>query len=73
MRPGDLSSGPARLHLALKNLTLKWEETRELWNDSASRAFEENHLAPIAPQVGSTLETIARLAEMLDRAGRECS
>ena len=72
MRIGDLNSGSARLHVALKNLLLRWEQTKEVWTDQTSRTFEEEHLVPIEPQVKTTLETIGRLAEVLDKAQREC-
>ena len=73
MQIGDLQSGSARLHLALKTLRLRWEETKEQWGDKTRVAFEENHLAEIDAVIGSTLEAVGRMGEMLGRAQRDCS
>lgn len=70
---GDLVTGAAKLSDALKNLHIHWEETKEQWQDAACRRFEEEHLAPLEPQVHLTLDAIARLADVLERAQRECS
>jgi hypothetical protein len=70
---GDLVTGAAKLSDAIKNLQMHWEETKEQWQDAACRRFEEEHLAPLEPQVHLTLDAIARLADVLERAQRECS
>ena len=48
MRPGDLTTGAARLHLAWKTLMAHWDQTRPEWNDSVSREFEEQYLAALS-------------------------
>jgi hypothetical protein len=73
MIAGDLVSGSGKLAESLKNLQLQWEEAKEVWRDSAARKFEENHLAPLQPYVRLTLDAISRLAEVLERAQRECT
>ena len=70
---GDLVTGAAKLADALKNLHMHWEDTKEQWQDAACRRFEEEHLAPLEPQVHLTLDAITRLADVLERAQRECS
>ena len=70
---GDLVTGSAKLSEALKNLTLHWEETKEQWQDAASRRFEEEQLVPIEPKVHLTLDAVARLADVLDLRQRECN
>ncbi len=73
MQIGDLQTGAARLHLALKTLRLRWEETKEHWGDKTRVAFEENHLSDIEPVISSTLEAVGRMSEMLGRAQRDCN
>jgi hypothetical protein len=73
MHVGDLSSGASKMALALKQLLLKWEAARETWDDATSRAFHEEHLAPLTPEVKQTLESVGRLAETLARAIRDVS
>ena len=53
---GDLHSGAGKLEQAIRNLQLHWELTRQMWHDSASRSFEDNHLADLLPQVKTVLE-----------------
>jgi hypothetical protein len=69
----DLSSGAAKLALALKQLNIKWEQAAETWNDSTAKKFQEDFLVPLTPDVKQTLEAIGRLAEVLDRAERDVS
>ncbi len=73
MQIGDLNTGGARLSLALKTLRMRWEECKEHWGDRTRMQFEENHLAEIDPVIGSTLEAVGRMSEMLGRAQRDCS
>jgi hypothetical protein len=73
MHIGDLSSGASKMALALKHLLMKWESARETWDDATSRAFSEEHLAPLTPDVKQTLESVGRLAETLARAIRDVS
>jgi hypothetical protein len=73
MNACDLSSGAAKLALALKQLGIKWEQAGETWDDSAAKGFHEEFLAPLTPDVKQTLEAIGRLAEVLDRADRDVS
>jgi hypothetical protein len=70
---GDLVTGGQKLSHALKNLQLHWEATKEHWQDAASRRFEEQHLTPLEPKVHLTLDAIARLADVMERAQRDCS
>jgi uncharacterized protein YukE len=73
MRVGDLASGAAKLALALKHLGIKWDEASETWNDSAAKAFHKEFIEPLTPDVKQMLEAVGRLAEVLDRAGRDVS
>lgn len=70
---GDLVSGAGRLAEAMKDLNLHWEETKEQWRDTACRKFEKDHLVELEPLVRLTFDAVARLADTLDRAQRECS
>jgi hypothetical protein len=73
MRHFDLSSGAAKMALALKQLDIKWDSAKESWNDSTSKAFHKEHIDPLMPDVKQTLEAVGRLAEVLARAARDVS
>jgi hypothetical protein len=70
---GDLHSGAAKLEQAMRVLRARWEQTRHIWHDPISRAFEDNHLMNIEPQVKTVLDSVARLTEILDKAQQEVS
>ncbi|MFN5755323.1 MAG: hypothetical protein ACK54F_08655 [Planctomycetia bacterium] len=71
MKHFDLSSGAAKMALALKQLDIKWESAKETWNDATSKAFHKEHIEPLMPDVKQTLEAVGRLAEVLARAARD--
>jgi hypothetical protein len=73
VRHFDLSSGAAKMALALKQLDIKWESAQESWNDHTSKAFHKEHIEPLMPDVKQTLEAVGRLAEVLARAARDVS
>ncbi|MGA1618789.1 MAG: hypothetical protein EBS83_07815 [Planctomycetia bacterium] len=67
----DLSSGAAKLALAVKHLGIKWDQATDTWNDATAKQFHEEFLVPLTPEVKQMLEAIGRLAEILDRAERD--
>jgi hypothetical protein len=73
MKGGDLSSGAAKLALALKHLHQKWDSASDSWDDATARAFHKEHIEPLTPRVKETLEAVGRLAELLSRAVRDVS
>jgi len=73
MRVADLTLGSAKLEEAWETLELRWQTTKELWSDSVSRHFEENHLAALQPRVMAALAAMRLLAQVLARAEQECS
>jgi hypothetical protein len=72
MRIADLTSGAAKIATAYKTLRVHWEDTKEHWHDDNRRRFEENFIDPLEPQIASALDAISALAEILNRAQREC-
>ena len=67
-----LSSPRAKLHESLKVLTVRWDDTREGWNDQVGRQFEADWFEPIPPTVQSALLGIDRLAAILTQMRSEC-
>lgn len=72
MRMGDLNTGAAKLRLSLESLDLVWSEVREQWRDANAKQFEEAYLAAVRPKVKTTMEAMARLANVLAKAYQEC-
>lgn len=73
MKVGDIHSGAVKLEQAMRSIMLRWEHSKTVWRDTASKNFEDHYLADLEPQVKVVLEAAARLAEVLDRAQQEVS
>jgi hypothetical protein len=73
MKVGDLHSGAVKLEQAMRALNARWEQTKTLWRDPASKRIEDQYLADLEPQVKVVLEAASRLAEVLDKAQEEVS
>lgn len=72
MKCCDISSGAARLELAMKSLRVTMSAVEEKWKDQAQRKFREDHLAPIEPTVRRMFDEISRMAEAIAAAERDC-
>ncbi len=72
MKVADLTTGAAKIAAAHKALRLRWEDTKEHWHDQNCRRFEATYIEPLDPHIAAALEAISRLAELLNRAEREC-
>jgi hypothetical protein len=68
----DLSSGTAKLELAMKSLRVTLSAVEKEWTDQANRKFHEEYLAPIDPNVRRMMDAIARMAESIAAAERDC-
>jgi hypothetical protein len=73
MRVADLTGPTAKIIEALKVLRVRWETTKEHWNDPVSREFEEHYLSVFEPQAQSTLERLRRLSQVLATAQQACN
>lgn len=68
-----LTTGRAKIKQTYENLGIRWEDTRAGWADAARRAFEEEHLEPLAPDVQGALRAIDRLSAILYQMESDCS
>jgi hypothetical protein len=69
----DISSGAAKLELAIKSLRVTLSAVGNQWTDQTHRQFDEEHLAPIEPAVRKMFDAIARMAEAIAAAERDCN
>jgi hypothetical protein len=72
MKIADLTTGSAKLSAAYKALRLRWDATKDHWQDANCRRFEETYIDPLEPEIRDALEAISNLHELLSRAEREC-
>lgn len=62
----------ANLTDAVKELRFRWERARSDWDDSASRRFEKDVLAPLEPMVVAALKALEHVNELMTQVRREC-
>lgn len=57
---------------AVKELRFRWERARSDWDDSASRRFEKEVLAPLEPMVIASIKALEHVSELMVQVRREC-
>ncbi len=68
----DLMTSMSSIQRATKRLEERWRETREVWNDSVAKDFQEKHLEPIVPELRITFSAIQELTELFAKAEKQC-
>ncbi len=68
----SVTSAKMKLASATRELRIKWEQASESWNDSASRAFEKNHVDQFESQVRSSLKAMDTISEVMSAVRRDC-
>jgi len=69
----ELGGEMGRLKKALRTLELRWQETRESWNDPVAQRYEEEKLAELQRATRQALEGINVALQTFRRAVEECS
>ena len=57
---------------AMKNLIMRWQETRGDWDDSVSRAFEKDFLEPLEMDVKNAMGAMDQMNGLLLQVRKEC-
>lgn len=73
MKPADIGAGAGRLQDATKQILLRWDDTKEVWDDKRRADFEKTYLEPLEPQVRQTLDKLRRLSQVFNQAYQECA
>jgi hypothetical protein len=72
MKTWDLTSGAAKLELAMQSLQAASAMAEEYWSDDAYRKFRETYIEPMEPKVRNVLDAIHRLRDLLTSAESQC-
>ena len=72
MKVCDLNTGLGRLAEGFSQLKERLAEVKSHWNDDALRQFEQNHFPEIPARMQRMLAAVQRLADVVDRAERDC-
>jgi hypothetical protein len=68
----SINVGRTQLTSAFKELNVHWREVREHWSDAKAEQFEQDYLSQLEPGVRAALTAMERMAEVLEKARREC-
>jgi hypothetical protein len=68
----NLSGNKGRLAGLTRDITLRWSETKNHWQDSRSDEFERQYMADLAASVSRTLLIVEKLDELLKRVRSDC-
>ena len=64
--------GRGQLNKALKDLMLKWSETKMSWDDSVSERFQKTYLEPLEKDMRSAASAMDQMAVLIGRIRRDC-
>jgi hypothetical protein len=67
-----MTDGRARLSKAMKELMLRWSETRMQWDDAAAKAFEDRFLTPLEMDSRQATGAMDVMGQMLSQLRRDC-
>ena len=68
----NLSGNKSRLVGLTRDLSLRWEETKEHWSDAKSAEFEHRFMAELSADVNRTVMILDKLEELLKKVRSDC-
>ena len=64
--------GRGQIGKSMKELMLRWSETRAAWDDAVAHHFEEKYLAPLEMDMRTAVNAMDHMATLLALVRREC-
>ena len=68
----SVRAGRTKLLGMMKDLQVKWEQTKSDWNDPMSRELEKTCMEPLERKIRAAAVAMEQMGEVLERARREC-
>ena len=68
----SMSGSKARLVGLTKELSLKWDDTRNYWRDVKADEFERKYLQELFIGVDKTVAVVEKLDELLKKVKKDC-
>jgi hypothetical protein len=68
----SMAGSKSRLTGTIKELSLKWEQTKNDWRDQKSAEFEHKFLQELFAGVDKTVVIIEKLDELLKKVRSDC-
>jgi hypothetical protein len=67
-----MHEGRARLGKTVKELQMRWHETRTHWNDSTAKGFEIQHLVNMDLDAKQAANAMDSMIQVLQQIKRDC-
>jgi hypothetical protein len=68
----NLSGSKNRLTALTKELSNRWEDTKNHWRDAKSQEFEQHYMTELFAQVDRTIGVMDKLNEVLIKVRKDC-
>lgn len=68
----SLSASRSRLNALTRELSVRWQETREAWTDAKRAEFERQYLDALFSAVDRAGSALEQLDELVTQARRDC-
>jgi hypothetical protein len=68
----NAAGAAANLNQSVKNLNLKWQQTRESWSDLKSQEFERHYLEPMPGHLATAITVIEEIDKLLKKIRSDC-
>jgi hypothetical protein len=67
-----MHEGRARLNKSVKELMMRWNETKSQWNDGNARGFEAKFLVPLEQDAKRAVGAMDHMAQVLQKIKSDC-
>ena len=68
----SLSGSKNRLVAITKELSNRWDETKNYWRDAKSQEFEQRYMIELFANVDKTVTVMEKLNELLTKVRNDC-
>ena len=68
----SLSGSKNRLVAVTKELSNRWEETKNYWRDAKAQEFEQRYMLELFANVDKTVTVMEKLHELLTKVRNDC-
>ncbi len=68
----SLNASKARLVAITKELSNRWDETKNYWRDAKSQEFEQRYMTELFANVDRTVTVMEKLHELLTKVKNDC-
>ncbi len=68
----NIRGSASNLAQAMKDIMIKWEQTRESWRDSKSEEFQSHYLEHLPAHIARAMAAMEELDGLLRKVRKDC-